>query len=56
MVPQGINFCQIIFLISIEEILQELKKIKNIHIQAFIYDVAITVKNISHLQVAYKKI
>ena len=52
-VPQESIFGPTLSLISIDEILKELEKNKNIHFQAFVDDIAITAYNILHLQEAY---
>ena len=52
-VPQESIFGPTLFLISIDEILKDLEKNKNIHFQAFVDDIAITAYNILHLQEAY---
>ena len=49
-VPQESVFVLTLFLISIDEILKKLEKNKNIQVQVFVDDIAITTNNILYLQ------
>ena len=55
-VPQGSVFGPTLFLISIDEVLKQLEQNTNIHIQAFVDDIAIAGKELNEIQNTYNKL